>query len=343
MVKILTGLLMGLSALWLSACMPAGGPPAATSGGQQTSAARQDTAGSRQSEEKSAAEKTAAQTEEKSGVQGRPADRKAAEQGSAADSRGTKGAALAGAMADDPEQRLAAARQKLRLSEDTQNRIRSELEQLKRTGNASAEDLHDYEVYLDNLHALVVENRKVVARMQAAYAQRPSKERKSASAGTASITPDESAAEDEVAVLDRRLNASLDEFDGALLKQMDVIRAESADKMRDLARRAAEAARRLHEKGVAADTAGKEPGQQPTGKPIEDSGSDQKSSGAATAAGDRSSRRGPTAAASEEHRSGYEDDDIVARQLREAAEQETDPELKKKLWKEYEQYKKSKP
>jgi hypothetical protein len=34
-------------------------------------------------------------------------------------------------------------------------------------------------------------------------------------------------------------------------------------------------------------------------------------------------------------------DDIVARQLREAAENETDPELKEKLWKEYEEYKKN--
>jgi hypothetical protein len=33
------------------------------------------------------------------------------------------------------------------------------------------------------------------------------------------------------------------------------------------------------------------------------------------------------------------DDDIVARQLREAAEKETDPELKKKLWEEYWKYK----
>ena len=36
------------------------------------------------------------------------------------------------------------------------------------------------------------------------------------------------------------------------------------------------------------------------------------------------------------------DDDIVARQLREAAEQETDPELKKKLWEEYRRYKEGK-
>jgi DNA-directed RNA polymerase subunit K/omega len=33
------------------------------------------------------------------------------------------------------------------------------------------------------------------------------------------------------------------------------------------------------------------------------------------------------------------DDDVVARQLREAAEKETDPELKEKLWEEYRKYK----
>jgi hypothetical protein len=33
------------------------------------------------------------------------------------------------------------------------------------------------------------------------------------------------------------------------------------------------------------------------------------------------------------------DDDIVARQLREAAMSETDPELREKLWQEYRNYK----
>ena len=33
------------------------------------------------------------------------------------------------------------------------------------------------------------------------------------------------------------------------------------------------------------------------------------------------------------------DDDVVARQLREAAMAETDPELREKLWQEYERYK----
>ena len=35
------------------------------------------------------------------------------------------------------------------------------------------------------------------------------------------------------------------------------------------------------------------------------------------------------------------DDDIVAKRLRKAAEEETDPELKERLWKEYNDYKKS--
>ena len=34
------------------------------------------------------------------------------------------------------------------------------------------------------------------------------------------------------------------------------------------------------------------------------------------------------------------DDDVVARQLREAAMKETDPELREKLWQEYRNYKK---
>ena len=36
-----------------------------------------------------------------------------------------------------------------------------------------------------------------------------------------------------------------------------------------------------------------------------------------------------------------ENDDLVAKQLREAAEKETDPELREKLWKEYQDYKKN--
>jgi hypothetical protein len=60
-----------------------------------------------------------------------------------------------------------------------------------------------------------------------------------------------------------------------------------------------------------------------------------------TASRDGSRKGGKGGSADDRHRTDYEDDDIVARQLREAAENETDPELKEKLWKEYEEYKKS--
>ncbi len=40
--------------------------------------------------------------------------------------------------------------------------------------------------------------------------------------------------------------------------------------------------------------------------------------------------------------SGRSDDDVVARQLREAAEKEQDPLMKEKLWAEYRKYKASK-
>jgi hypothetical protein len=36
-----------------------------------------------------------------------------------------------------------------------------------------------------------------------------------------------------------------------------------------------------------------------------------------------------------------DDDDIVARRLRKAAGQETDPQLRARLWKEYEDYKRN--
>ncbi len=60
-------------------------------------------------------------------------------------------------------------------------------------------------------------------------------------------------------------------------------------------------------------------------------------------AGDRQDR-GTVGAGSGAPNRGVEsgdDDDIVARRLRRAAEQETDPELKEKLWKEYQDYKRN--
>jgi hypothetical protein len=55
------------------------------------------------------------------------------------------------------------------------------------------------------------------------------------------------------------------------------------------------------------------------------------------ASGNRSQKSLPTPA----NVPSGDDDDIIARQIREAAEKETDPELREKLWQEYIEYKRN--
>jgi hypothetical protein len=74
-----------------------------------------------------------------------------------------------------------------------------------------------------------------------------------------------------------------------------------------------------------------------------DSGADAEK-GARTDSPDQTASRGnePQGAARQHPTDGGADDDIVARQLREAAEKETDPVLKERLWEEYRKYKEAK-
>jgi hypothetical protein len=188
-------------------------------------------------------------------------------------------------------------------------------------------------------------------------------------------TPDEDPY-DQLTHLDRELDESLAAFDDMLLREMEAIRLRKTDEMRDLAEEAAAAAGRLRDKGIHVDTtspggedkaghaaedsrerhgasehpsagpgAGEEPGGiqtdgegQEEGVPIPDGGTGQIEKGTADhGQGSKGQGRGGDETVSVPAQP-Y-DDDIVARQLREAAERETDPELKKKLWKEYEDYK----
>jgi len=234
----------------------------------------------------------------------------------------------------------------LRISRETEKRIASEIEQLNKTGKTSPEIIKDYEIYHERVQAMVDENRKIVERMEAAYARHSSAKTSSnvapLSDGDKIFDPNipEEQTVDEVAELDRQLNESLAQFDDRLLKEMNAIRAESAKKMQDLAQEAAEAAKRLREKGMESDTSGAESSEDESesGREME---SAEGGADTATASRDKSRKGGKGPSRKEPRRADYENDDIVARQLREAAENETDPELKEKLWKEYEEYKKS--
>jgi len=258
------------------------------------------------------------------------------------------------ATADSADARLAQARENLRISQETEKRIASELDQLKTSGSASDEAVRDYETYLKSVRAMTEENRKIVSQMEAAYEQQSPSQAASQMPG--SKAPDQTTAQgipekqpvDEVAALDRQLNASLAKFDDMLLKKMEAIRAGSSQKLQDLAEEAAEAARRLRAKGLDVDTSGSKSSGEKQETPEGQTESGRKTEPAAslpgteTAAKDGVRKGGEGPSDQNQRRVDYGDDDIVARQLREAAEKETDPVLKEKLWKEYEEYKKSK-
>jgi len=350
-----------LAGLWLSACTHTGSPATSTpekeETGKSTSESRSTSPDTTESKSQETREK-AQSSQAASQAETSPNQKKAGEN--------TRISPPAPPDATKPEQeeagrenlpdaanyKLEEARENLRNSRETEKRIASELDQLKKSGNASDEVIRDYETYLESVRAMTAENRKIVMQMETAYTKQSPEN--TASKVPPSNGPDkvddpdipEEQTVDEVAALDRQLNESLAQFDDKLLKEMEAIRAESSEKLQDLAQEAADAAKRLRDKGVDVDTTGSKSPEETDAQKEESESSRQTettedTTDTETASRDGSRKGGKGASTDDRHRTDYEDDDIVARQLREAAESETDPELKEKLWKEYEEYKKS--
>ena len=157
--------------------------------------------------------------------------------------------------------------------------------------------------------------------------------------------------EERRAALDRQLNDSLRSFDARLRKEQQKIAQE-----RD-ARQASVAA------STASDDAAKSGSGQTAAAPGTSTETSEKTSGSGSSrtskrgeapsphAGDLKSGKSAGGSNGNANSSGNgavanerpdgNDDDVVARRLRKAAEQEADPELKDKLWKEYVEYKKN--
>jgi len=254
------------------------------------------------------------------------------------------------------EYALESARKDLRISIVSEERISFELEKLKKSEHVSPDIIENYNLYLIRVQAMVAENRKKVAKLEvlsAKYHARKTTHGTSSSDDTSKMLdpsiPEEQVT-DEVTALDHRLDSSLADFDEMLLKELDLIQAKSSEKLQDLAQEAEAAAQRLRDKGIEIDTDSetKTDGSHP------DSTKETKETVKGAIEAGKESRDDTTLTTQGKSREGVEgsqrhpknrydnrDDDIVARQLREAAEKESDPELKEKLWKEYEQYKKN--
>jgi hypothetical protein len=255
------------------------------------------------------------------------------------------------------------ARRDLEINRALETRTAAALANLKQTGQATPEIIADYEAYLGRVRAMAAENQKLVQRLEAMHLQQtvPGSSQLTSAAGALSARTDapipEEAVTDEIAALDRELNASLAEFDDMLLEELKLIRAKSSLTIDSLAQEAAEAAERLRSKGIDIDLppSKAEPGLDPsrqatvsgakTDPPPAETSPDEADrmagSGSPNESADHAAEGVEGNRQKRTERYGSSDDDIVARQLREAAEQETDPVLKEKLWQEYDAYKRS--
>lgn len=160
-------------------------------------------------------------------------------------------------------------------------------------------------------------------------------ERSGGSSGSEDAGGEATTSEERRAVLSGRLDKSLGDFDKTLGEEQRRT-AEERDA------RAASGRGALPEDRDGAGSGGSRSTRE--GDLRSERTAQQGASGGKDAPGGDAQDRGTVAGGSGSPDRGIpsgEDDDIVARRLRRAAEQETDPELKEKLWKEYADYKRN--
>jgi hypothetical protein len=240
---------------------------------------------------------------------------------------------------------LARARHDLDVSEQVLARI-AERVRLARadpaTGDAQRLRLDEYLAYVRDL---VAANRERVRSLaQQADALPASTPASSSGSGGAARTEGE-----EIAALDAKLGDSLSAFDALLLDEARKAQLRdrygaSADKAPGAGGGAVGGGRGQRSAKGEPDAKGTRSADgESTGTPDSGNGAPQgpvsePGSPGGRVGGDRPGAPGGTAATPPDVGDGN-DDDIVARQIRKAAETEPDPELRKKLWEEYRKYK----
>ena len=207
----------------------------------------------------------------------------------------------------------------------------------RQRGSLNGREAADYAAYVARLHRQVAED---CVALSAAGLPVPS------GLGCPSLPPPmlapaaidqagEQTTDEQIASLDAELLSGLGEFDEMLLREQERVRA--AAPMTDAAGGGG-----AGDAGTAEGLDGAEGDEGTKGEDGEDGAEAGGDSGADASqgegAGTGAQRQGGRQGVPPDIPDGS-DDDVVARQLREAAEKETDPELKKKLWEEYRKYK----
>ena len=150
---------------------------------------------------------------------------------------------------------LQQARERLDTNLALRDRISADLKTLRQTNTVDTDTVSAYEAYLTQVDAMVAEDRRTVAELEALkanYVEPAADLTKEGNLTEQGVNPTilPEPVENEVDALDRELESSLAAFDAMLLKELELIRIKSAARMQDLSEEAAAAARRLKEKGI---------------------------------------------------------------------------------------------
>ena len=214
------------------------------------------------------------------------------------------------AAAADPSE-ADAIRERLAASEAAERRVRDDFAARVAAGGVSAAERAEYAAYLERLRAQVDALRAQQARLHGAPV--------AATAAEVAAARAPQSADERVRSLEASLGESLGVFDEMLLREHEELarrRASSASSSAGSSTSAADSAASASSGGWL---------------PPEGTGDGAETEAALPGAADRTP---PDVA-------DGRDDDVVARQLREAAQSEPDPALRERLWDEYRRYKAS--
>lgn len=231
-------------------------------------------------------------------------------------------------------QELAEARHALTVSEQVLERMQRQVATAKSDPGINPAERRRLADYLDHVRALVEANRERVRTLELQLGRR------SAAGGPATapatvITPVPVMTEaDEISALDAELDASLSEFDELLLEEARTAREKPADTgaLGGFGTGSAGSGETGAAQSATAADKGLESSPEDTAP---ERAAKQEPAEGPSSPGDQEK----TAARTPPDVGDGSDDDVVARQIRKAAESEPDPELRERLWEEYRKYK----
>lgn len=248
------------------------------------------------------------------------------------------------------------AEKELFLAEAAYGRVQIRFDELQNDPEATTEQVLAMESYMNEMKELVALRRQTLADLEAIAAGEAVEGDPVLEAGmrdfesAVSKVPDTTAAETEAEKLEREFAASLEAFDGMILAHNQKLEAQMDARLAKGQAQAGAQQTAAQEAEALLRSMGVDPGTGTAQETAESGKSVTQSAGSETAAGGAvTENTGRESAGSVQpgagggggrgsNREPRRDEDIVARQLREAAEKETDPVLREKLWKEYEAY-----